>query len=213
LAKSNNKVSTVSLSISFETACKNRDYRHLSSIAGVHIDLRYAGTRNFVGRNLYHPLDCAWLHTTAATGLEQAVAHLALHAPGTHLLVLDALRPQRVQEQLWAALEGTTLTKYLANPQLGSIHSFGMAIDATLCDESGQEFDMGSEFDQMDDLSHPEFETQLLAASQLTKEHLARRELLRNALRAGGFSGIRSEWWHFDCGDKAWVRSNLPRIG
>jgi zinc D-Ala-D-Ala dipeptidase len=202
----------VSQFISLEALPESGSYRPLSSIAGIKVNLRYASANNFVGRNLYAPLDCAWLHHLAATSVERAVAYLLLHAPGIRLLILDAVRPQRVQEQLWAALEGTPLTQYLANPILGSIHSFGMAIDATLCDEQGQELAMGSAFDQLDELSHPEFESRLVAQGKLSKEHIARRELLRNALSAGGFSGIRSEWWHFDCGDKKWVRDNLPRV-
>ena len=97
------------------------DYRHLSSIAGIAIDLRYATPDNFVGRDLYSPHDCAWLHRDAAAALEQAVAWLAERRPGCKLLVLDALRPQRVKEQLWAALQGTELLGYLADPTRGSI--------------------------------------------------------------------------------------------
>ena len=58
--------------------------------------------------------------------------------------MLDALRPQRVQEALWAALQGTPAACYLAPPERGSIHSFGMAVDVTLIDADGAEFDMGT---------------------------------------------------------------------
>jgi D-alanyl-D-alanine dipeptidase len=73
-----------------------------------------------------------WLHRRAAAGLEQAVARLAEVAPGHRLLVLDALRPHRVQIELWDFLDGTGLRQYVADPARGSIHSFGMALDATL---------------------------------------------------------------------------------
>ncbi len=125
------------------------DFRHLSSIAGIKVDLRYQSVDNFVGRDLYSPLDCAWLHRDSAAGLEAAVASLTkTHADYT-LLVLDALRPQRVQEALWAALEGTELRMYLANPVVGSIHSYGMAIDITIVDRHGHELDMGTPFDDL----------------------------------------------------------------
>src|SRR6186713_250689 len=81
------------------------DFRRLSAIEGVVVDLRYASERNFVGRDLYGALDCAWLHRLAAEGLAQAVARLAATAPGHRLLVLDALRPHRVQIQLWDHLD------------------------------------------------------------------------------------------------------------
>src|SRR5690242_2481920 len=90
-----------------EDIASHPDFRRLSSIAGIAVDLRYKGVRNFVGRDLYGALDCGWLHTLAATGLERAAAQLAREAPGHRLLVLDALRPHRVQELLWDFLDGT----------------------------------------------------------------------------------------------------------
>ncbi|MDB5860738.1 MAG: D-alanyl-D-alanine dipeptidase, partial [Ramlibacter sp.] len=75
-----------------ENIASNIDFRHLSSIRDIVVDLRYAGVDNFVGRDLYGTLDCAWLHHLAAAGLERAVTLLAREAPGHRLLVLDALR-------------------------------------------------------------------------------------------------------------------------
>lgn len=74
-----------------------------------------------MGRDLYSPFDCAWLHRDAAAALEKVVAWLKVKRPGCKALVLDALRPQRVQEELWAALAGTDLQMYLADPARGSI--------------------------------------------------------------------------------------------
>lgn len=189
------------------------DFRHLSTIEGVAVDLRYAGTNNFVGRDLYGSLDCAWVHRVAAEAVERAVELLAREAPGHRLLVLDALRPHRVQIQLWDHLEGTDLRQYVANPALGSIHSFGMALDATLVDGDGRELDMGSGYDEMVELSHPRLEAQFLASGHLTPAQQANRQLLRRALvDAGGFQGIANEWWHFDLLDRAHVREHFTRV-
>ena len=49
-----------------EDIASHPDFRHLSTLEGVAVDLRYAGENNFVGRNLYGALDCAWLHQLAA---------------------------------------------------------------------------------------------------------------------------------------------------
>ncbi len=199
-------------SIEFETLATRTDFRRLSSIAGLRTDLRYATSHNFMGRNLYANLDCAWLRVPAAEGLELAIEFLQRQAPTVQLVVLDALRPHRIQELLWANLSSSPLRRYLADPQIGSMHSYGMAVDVTLLDRSGVELDMGSAFDQMDQLSHPELEANLLAAGQLTALHIERRQLLREAMMRGGFAGIRTEWWHFDCGDKTWVRAELGRV-
>ncbi|WP_313177773.1 M15 family metallopeptidase [Massilia sp.] len=198
--------------VASEDIAASPEFRHLSSIAGIEVDLRYASANNFVGRDLYSPYDCAWLHRDAAAALEQVVAYLAQRAPGHTALVLDALRPQRVQQQLWDALAGTGLQMYLADPARGSIHSYGMALDITLLDPQGRELDMGTGFDDMTDLSHPALEEGFLAAGKLTEEQVANRRLLRDAMFQAGFLGIRTEWWHFDCGDRDLVRSTFRRV-
>jgi zinc D-Ala-D-Ala dipeptidase len=185
------------------------DFRCLSSIPGIAVDLRYAGPHNFVGRNLYGTLDCAWLHKLAAQGLERASVRLAEEAPGLRVLVLDALRPHRVQVRLWDHLDGTGLRQYVADPALGSIHSFGMALDVTLIDPDGRELDMGSGFDEMSELSHPRLEAVQLARGALTPAHLRHRELLRRVMAAGGFNGIENEWWHFDMLDRSHIRQHF----
>lgn len=187
-------------------------FRHLSSIAGIAVELRYATPDNFVGRDLYNPLDCAWLHRDAAAALEQAVAWLARQRPGYQLLILDALRPQRVQEQLWETLQGTDLLGYIAEPVRGSIHSFGMALDLTIIDESGRELDMGTAFDDLSERSQPALETLMLERGELTRAQCDNRHLLRNAMLLAGFYGINSEWWHFDCGDRQHVRRTYTRV-
>ena len=62
-------------------------FRHLSTIEGIDIDLRYAGPHNFIGRDLYSPYDCAWLHADAAEALERVVGWLAVARPGARALV------------------------------------------------------------------------------------------------------------------------------
>lgn len=188
------------------------DFRRLSTIPDVAVDLRYAGANNFVGRDLYGALDCAWLHHLAAAGLHHAATLLAAEAPGHRILVLDALRPHRVQIQLWDHLAGTGLREYVADPARGSIHSFGMALDATLLAPSGRELDMGSGYDEMDELSHPRLEPQLLAQGKLSAVQVRNRELLRGVMLRAGFQGIDNEWWHFDMLDRQHVREHFLRV-
>ena len=195
-----------------EELAAHADFRALASIGGVAVDLRYAGPNNFVGRDLYGSIDCAWLHREAAAGLEAAVAWLRERHPELKLLVLDALRPHRVQQLLWQHLEGTELRQYLADPARGSIHSFGMAVDVTLLDGSGAELDMGTGFDDLSELSHPEWEELHLAQGRLAGAALAHRRVLRQAMTENGFRGIHSEWWHFDFGDKERIRQRYQRV-
>jgi D-alanyl-D-alanine dipeptidase len=207
----------LSLSLPIEALSASDAFCHLSHIQGIAVDLRYASNNNFVGRDLYSPYDCAWLHVEAAQGLEKAVHWLAQEAArhgarGHTLLVLDALRPQRVQQELWDALAGTNLQSYLAAPERGSIHSFGMALDVTLLGPDGEEVDMGTGFDEMSEASHPSQEAAMLASGRLTRDQVENRRLLRGAMAAGGFTGISSEWWHYDCGNRDVVRASFLRV-
>jgi zinc D-Ala-D-Ala dipeptidase len=198
--------------IRIEDIASHASFRRLGTVAGIAVDLRYASSNNFDSRVLYEGIDCAWLRVEAAQGLENAAAWLAAHHPGQRLLVLDALRPQRVQEAIWCDVRGTPAERYFADPARGSIHSFGMAVDVTLLDEQNRELDMGSGFDEMSVRSHPALEAEQLAAGHITHQHIAAREVLRAAMHHGGFRGIPTEWWHFNHGDMARVRGEFVRV-
>jgi len=126
--------------------------------------------------------------------------------------VLDAVRPHRVQIQLWDHLAGTDLRQYVADPARGSIHSFGMALDVTVIDAQGRELDMGSGYDEMTEMSHPKLEAEHLVKGKLSPAQVRNRDLLRSALFRGGFQGIDNEWWHFDMGDRQYVRQHFTRV-
>jgi D-alanyl-D-alanine dipeptidase len=202
---------TVPRTVSVDALAGHADFRDLRAIPGVQVDLRYASGDNFLGRDLYSPHDCAFLHREAAEALALAAAALAQQHASHALRVLDAVRPQRVQEAMWAAVSAHDRL-YLADPGPGSIHSFGMAVDVTIVDAGGQELDMGTGFDEMDERSHPVLEARFLAEGALTPRQVANREMLRAAMLAGGFRGISTEWWHFDCGERTRVRSRFARV-
>lgn len=195
-----------------EDIAAHPDFRPLAGLVGVAFDLRYAGSNNFAGKVLYQGLDCAWLRREAAAGVEAAAAWLAQARPGWRLLVLDALRPHRVQQAIWADVAGTPAQAYFADPARGSIHSFGMAVDVTLIDAQGRESDMGSGYDEMTLRSHPMLDAEHLALGVLSAAQVAERGWLHAAMARGGFRAIATEWWHFDFGDRDAVRRDLPRV-
>ena len=202
----------MSKTLSIESVAGHPDFRPLRDIARIRVDLRYASPDNFVGDDMYSPYDCGWLHRDAAESLRSAADFLASRRADASLLVLDALRPQRVQERMWAALEGTGLTQYLAHPVRGSIHSFGMAVDVTLVDATGRELDMGTQFDDLSERSHPALEEGFLRRGELTVAHIENRRLLRDVMAQAGWRGINSEWWHFDGGDRDLIRAQYLRV-
>ncbi len=199
-------------SVGIEEVATTGHFRHLSTLPGIVYDLKYASTDNFAGTDLYGGHDCAWLHRDAAEALAECARYLGKKDPDLRLLVLDALRPHRVQEDMWGRLKDTPLRIYLADPARGSIHSFGMAVDITIARSDGTWLDMGSGFDELAERSHPEFEARFLADGTLTLLQVGNRQLLRDTMKAGGFMGIRTEWWHFDFGDRRQVRETFVRV-
>ncbi len=152
---------------------------------GLMIDLKYATADNITGRAIYSEARCL-LHPEAAKALEKSL--VIADAAGLTLLVLDAYRPQQAQAYLWEACPNQ---EYVVPLSRGSNHSRGTAIDVTLLDGQGEPLDMGTDFDEMDVLSHPYHPDVPLTAQ--------RNRLLLNAIMfGGGFVGITSEWWHFE---------------
>jgi D-alanyl-D-alanine dipeptidase len=198
--------------LSIESVPGHPDFHPLRGIPGIRVDLRYATPNNFVGDDMYSPYDCGWLHRDATESLRKATEFLARRRGDASLLVLDALRPQRVQERMWKKLEGTGLTEYLAHPVRGSIHSFGMAVDVTIVDASGRELDMGTGFDDLTERSHPALEEGFVIRGELMQVHIDNRRLLRDVMREAGWSGINTEWWHFDGGDRQRIRAEYLRV-
>ena len=92
------------------------------------IDLVYATSANFTGRQVYRTARCL-LHRDAEQRLRKAVDIAAL--AGFRLKVLDAYRPPEAQEIFWKHLPDP---RYVADIVQGSNHSRGVAIDLTLVD-------------------------------------------------------------------------------
>jgi D-alanyl-D-alanine dipeptidase len=188
------------------------DFRSLSGLPGIEIQLAYARKENFMGRNVYGAFREAFLHREAAEALAEAARRVADRRPGCFLRVYDALRPHRFQFDLWAIVKGTSEESYVADPALGSIHAYGLAVDLSVCDASGAPLDMGTPFDGFSRLSEPRFEPEYLRTGELTQEQYANRLLLRQAMEAAGFLSIPNEWWHFNRYPSAEIRARYRRI-
>ncbi len=174
------------------------DFVDLTDDPAFTVDLRYATTNNFVGRIVYGGFDRLILHRIAAEKLRAAAAVLHRLRPDLTLLVLDGLRPNRVQRAFWDLVAGTANQKYVGDPAIGSVHGFGLAVDLTLAARGGVELDMGTPFDDFSALAEPAREADFLASGALTSAQVANRRLLRSVMTDAGFLGIPIEWWHFD---------------
>ena len=176
-----------------------------SVVSGLRVEMRYAGTHNFVGRRVdgYEAPVCL-LTREAAEALARVQAELA--PLGLGLKVYDCYRPQRAVADFvrWAGDLSDQSTKAEFYPNidksqlfaLGYIaersgHSRGSMMDLTVINlATGAEIDMGTPFDLFDTRSWPTDATVSATAR-------ANRMMLQGAMREHGFRSLREEWWHF----------------
>ncbi|MDH4120219.1 MAG: M15 family metallopeptidase [Deltaproteobacteria bacterium] len=184
------------------------DYVEITANDVIALDIRYATTHNFTGRNVYGTHNTCFLHQQAAAKLFRAAELLRTYSPGYKLLVFDCLRPRSVQRLFWGVVKGTPQQPYVANPDKGSLHNFGFAVDLSLLGPDGHELDMGTPFDAFTEAAQPKLETKLLAKGVLTQPQLERRMILRRVMTEAGFLQLPNEWWHYDALDGKTVRKN-----
>jgi D-alanyl-D-alanine dipeptidase len=157
------------------------------------LDIRYAGTNNFMHRVMY-PEARAFLQRPAAEALARAQQNLKTKGYG--MLIFDGYRPWSVTKAFWdAATPQQRAIEFVANPRKGSRHNRGCAVDLTLFDlATGAEVPMPSGYDEFSERAFPVY-------AGGSAEARAHRDLLRQAMEAQGFTVYKAEWWHFDYND------------
>jgi D-alanyl-D-alanine dipeptidase len=190
----------------------NPDFVNVGEFPGVITDLRYGSTNNFMGKNIYHDFNQAFLHKIAAEKFQVALQKLTRVKPGYKMLLFDCLRPASAHQHLWNFVAETPQEIYVANPEKGSLHSFGFAVDLSLVDEHGNEADMGTEFDSFHDLAQPRYEEDMLRKGLLSQRQHENRLLLREVMVSAGFRQLSFEWWHYDAEEAGYVRENFSII-
>lgn len=162
------------------------------------IDLRYATADNFTGKVLY-PVSRCFLRASVVEILKGVQNDL--RALGLRLKIWDAYRPHSVQKILWEIIPDE---RYIADPAKGSRHNRGAAIDATLVDKEGAELEMPSAFDDFSERAHRHLKMATPAAK-------ANFKIFDEIMAAHGFTGLRTEWWHFDA--PGWERFGVLDVG
>ena len=155
-------------------------------IPSILIDLKYAGTNNFMHKVLYEPTTSTYLRAPAAKALKDAQE--MLNKKGLGLKIWDAYRPYHITEKMWVPIQDE---RYVANPKYGSGHNRGIAVDLTLVNLiTGKELDMGTDFDNFSDTAHVSWKA-------LPVNVIENRGLLQQTMEAVGFHILPTEWWHF----------------
>lgn len=174
-------------------------------------EIRYYSTYNFVGERIDgYDAPCALMTKEAAAALKKVSDDVVKQ--GYRLKIYDAYRPQKAVDNFveWAEDLDDTKMKEFFYPEVDksnlfsegyiaakSGHTKGSTVDLTLVDEdTGKELDMGGTFDYFGERSHPDY------TGDLTKEQLANRQILRDAMMENGFEPLDTEWWHFTLKDE-----------
>lgn len=155
------------------------------------VELRYATSNNVAGRPLYPPETKAFVRPEVAQRLAKAQAYLKRYQ--FSLKIWDAYRPESVQAELWKAVGKND---YVADPAAGagSLHSWGIAVDATLTDFQNRLVSMPTDYDNFT----PAAMWRYLGPDPAIRSHLY---ILQICMHDAGFLGLRTEWWHFTAED------------
>ena len=152
------------------------------------LDIRYATENNFMG-TVFYKEPRAFLQRPAAEALVRA--HRKLNPQGYGLLVHDAYRPWFVTKMFWDATP-REMKHFVANPDNGSRHNRGCAVDLTLYDlKSGKAVDMIAGYDEFSERAYPDY------PGGTSRQRWLRR-LLKTTMETQGFEIYEYEWWHFD---------------
>lgn len=153
----------------------------------IQVELRYATANNIAQRALYPQNMPAFARPSVARKL--AVAQSYLRDRGYGLKIWDAYRPKAAHDQLWQYSKNN---EYVANPAdgRGSLHTWGVAVDATLVDKDGRDMEMPTDFDNFT----PAAMLYYKGPNEKVRRNVRR---LQSAMSVAGFYGMRNEWWHF----------------
>ncbi len=172
--------------ISFGHTVLANDLVDLSQIdASIVVDLKYATADNFMQEQLYQD-DTCFLRPTVAKRLKRVQDNL--RTLGYGLIAYDCYRPLSVQHKMFAKFPQPG---FVADPETGSNHNRGAAVDVGLIDIKGNVLPMPSKYDEFSLRSYHVYTD----AEPLELKH---REILKEAMLSQGFSPISMEWWHYN---------------
>ena len=164
------------------------------------VNLKYATDDNFLHKNMYGTLQNCYLQKDIAAKVATAQKILKTRFPFYSLIIYDGVRPLSIQKMMWDELQvpENMKDKYVSNPEVGSLHNYGCAVDVSIVNEEGWEMDMGTSYDYFGELGHPIAEHRMINEGKLTYRQFENRRLLREVMTEAGFMIITTEWWHFN---------------
>ncbi len=212
-----NKIPNINKINGIENTMIRQGLVNLKSLdSSILVDLKYSSNENFFGEDVYGDFNTAYLQKEVAEAVVTSNMYLMQKHPNLSLIVFDAARPRSIQQTLWNKLDTIPPTKrkdFVADPEVGSIHNYGAAVDLSIYDfEKKDLVDMGTKYDFFGYLAYPRLENKMLKEGKLTLEQVKNRELLRETMKMSGFMPITSEWWHFNFYSRNQAKSKFKII-
>jgi D-alanyl-D-alanine dipeptidase len=166
-------------------------------------------------------LDLPRFNYRRETLLRQSVAEQLCRAAellpeGYRLSIIEGWRPPYIQRRMYLTTWGMfekehpdwsrtrlvrTVNRFTApmDRRVPPPHTTGGAVDLSLTDADGRPVEVLSPYASMDP------EGFLFAAPRLSPEARRHRDILAEALTAGGLTNYPSEYWHWSYGDQGWA--------
>lgn len=184
------------------------------SLPQILVELKYSTTDNFIGIDFYGDMVNAYVQYECFLKLRNAYNILQTMKPGYTFIIYDAARSQEAQQLMWDSVDVAPGIKhwYVANPQSGSIHNYGMAIDISIVDTAGNVLDMGTKFDYFGDLAYPEKTEQFYKTGDLSEEQYQNRQLLFNIMSQAYLYVSKTEWWHYSAASLNYSKEKYQRF-
>lgn len=136
---------------------------------------------------------------------------------GYYLKIMSAYRSLDEQKKRWESKcselrkqypdiseeELTIKAKALcADPRAGfGGHQTGGAVDITLCDKHGKDYDMGTQYRSTSAKNRTD-------NNEISPEQANNRKILFDTLQQLDFANYPIEWWHYSYGDRLWAAYN-----
>lgn len=156
------------------------------AIPSIVLDIHYATKNNFMQQVMYQQAR-AFARKPVVEQLKKIQA--ILNKKGYGLKIFDAYRPYAITLAFW---EKASDKNFVANPNKGSKHNRGCAIDLSLIYlKTGKDVPMPTPYDSFAPEAAPHFE-------KLPLEVIKNRDFLIATMQSNGFKVIYNEWWHFD---------------
>lgn len=155
-------------------------------IPNISLDIRYATKNNFMKEVMYGQAR-AFARKPVVAQLK--IIQQELNKRGLGLKIYDGYRPYAVTI---AFFKKATDKAFVANPNKGSRHNRGCAIDLSVIDlKTGKDLAMPTPYDSFSPLAAANY-------LPLPPDIIKNRALLINVMEKHGFKVLENEWWHFD---------------